>query len=95
MMKKVVINNINYEILENKNKCFDLDEIQKKLEDIDYFLDFDYIFGDYSYDKVRLKGFNDNKNEKCTEINDINQLENYKNNYCSYGSDTFLLKKID
>ena len=53
-----------------------------------------YIFGDFSYDKVRLKGYNDSSNKKATKINDIKGLEEYKKNYCSYGARTFLLKKI-
>lgn len=94
-MKKVTINDIKYELLEDDNKCFDLDEIKTKLEDIDYFSKFDYIFGDYSYDKLRLKGFYDEKNSEVKDINNIKQLDNYKKNYCSYGCNTYLLKKID
>ena len=94
-MKKVIINENSYEIIENDNNCFDEEEIKQKLIDTDYFSNFDYIFGDYSYDKVRLKGFNDSKNSEVKRINDIKQLDNYKKNYCSYGSNTFLLKKIN
>ena len=93
-MKKVKINEIEYELVKDDD-CFDLDEIVKKLKDIDYFSSFDYIFGDYSYDKVRLKGFLDKKNPKVKEINNIDNLEDYKKNYCSFGCKTFLLKKVD
>lgn len=93
-MKKVVINDINYELVEDDN-CFDLDEVKEKLNDTDYFSPFDYIFGDYSYDKVRLKGFYDKKNEKVKDINNIENIESYKKDYCSYGSKTFLLKKVN
>lgn len=94
-MKKVVLNNIEYEIKENIDNCLDIDEITEKLADIDYFTPYDYIFGDYSYDKIRLKGFYDSKNEKVKEINDIKNLDTYKKEYCNYGSRTFLLKKLD
>ena len=60
----------------------------------EYFADFDYIFGDFSYDKVRLKGYNDSTNKKANKINNIKGLEDYKKNYCSYGAKTFLLKKV-
>ncbi|MBR3049678.1 MAG: YutD family protein [Bacilli bacterium] len=93
-MKKVKINEIEYELVKDDD-CFDLDEIVEKLKDIDYFSSFDYIFGDYSYDKVRLKGFLDKKNPKVKEINNIDNLEDYKKNYCSFGCKTFLLKKVD
>ena len=60
----------------------------------DYFEPFDYIFGDYSNDKVRLKGYYDSQNKKATKINDIQYVEDYKKDYCNYGAKTFLLKKI-
>ena len=93
-MKNISINNIKYEIVENDNQCFNIEEVKEKLEDIDYFSDFDYIFGDFSYDKLRLKGFNNSDNKNFKKINDIKCLDEYKKNYCSYGSNTFLLKKI-
>ena len=93
-MKKVKLNNLEYEIVENVNNCFNHDEVQEKLVDIDYFNEFDYIFGDFSYDKVRLKGFNDSNSKNVNKINDIKMLDDYKKNYCSYGANTFLLKKI-
>ena len=60
----------------------------------DYFDDYDYIFGDYSYEKMRLKGFYDSNNKKVKDINDIKYLDDYIRDYCSYGAKVFLLKKI-
>lgn len=91
-MKKVTIEKNEYEILKNEKNALDLDEVIEKITD--YFYEFDYIFGDYSYDKLRLKGFNDEKNENIREYNNINGLEKYIENYCSYGAKYFLLKKI-
>ena len=93
-MKKIKLNDIEYEIIENINNCFDLEAVQERIKDIDYFDNYDYIFGDYSYDKFRLKGFNDSNSKNTNKINDIQTIEEYKKNYCSYGSNTFLLKKI-
>ena len=90
-MKKVEINGQEYEVVENIGDCIDINELKKKITE--YFDDFDYIFGDYSYEKVRLKGYNDASNKKVNKINNIKGLENYKKNYCSYGAKTFLLKK--
>ena len=94
-MKKITLNGINYEIKENVDNCFDLEEINEKIADTDYFESYDYIFGDYSYDKVRLKGFYDSNNSNVKEINDIKNLDIYKKDYCNYGAKTFLLKKLD
>ncbi len=59
----------------------------------EYFLEFDYVFGDYSYGKLRLKGFYDSDNKKVRKINDIKILDKYIVEYCAPGSKTFLLKK--
>lgn len=90
-MKNIIINDIEYEIIQNDD-CIDVEELKEKITD--YFDRFDYIFGDYAYDKVRLKGYFDSKNKDRTPINDIKNLEEYKNNYCSFGCRTFLLKKV-
>lgn len=91
-MKTVELNGHKYEIIENKDNCLNIDEIKEKVTE--YFDNFDYIFGDFAYDKVRLKGFNDSSNKNATKINNIKGLEEYKKNYCSYGAKTFLLKKV-
>lgn len=91
-MKKIEINNHEYEILENVGNCLNIDEIRDRITD--YFDSYDYIFGDISYEKVRLKGFNDPTNKNVNKINNIKDLESYKENYCSYGANTFLLKKV-
>lgn len=91
-MKKVVINNVEYEVIRNDQDCIDIDLLQEKITD--YFDAYDYIFGDYAYEKVRLKGYYDSNNKNANKINDIKFLDDYIKEYCSYGSKVFLLKKI-
>ena len=91
-MKKIVINEKEYEVVENDNDCINEEELSEKLTD--YFDDYDYIFGDYAYEKLRLKGYYDSKNKKANKINEIKTNKEYKEKYCSYGARTFLLKKI-
>ncbi|MBR3211106.1 MAG: YutD family protein [Bacilli bacterium] len=91
-MKNIEINGKKYELVRNDGDCFDLDTIRERVTD--YFDDYDYIFGDIAYEKVRLKGYYDSKNKKAKKINDIKFLEDYIKNYCSYGAKVFLLKKI-
>ena len=91
-MKKIKINEVEYEIVKDEKGCINKEELEEKITD--YFDPFDYIFGDYAYEKVRLKGFYDSDNKKANEINDISKLDDYILNYCSYGAKTFLLKKI-
>ena len=91
-MKKIEINGIKYEIIRNDNNCINEEELQEKVTE--YFTPYDYIFGDYSYEKVRLKGYNESNNPKVTKINDIKYLDDYIANYCSYGAKVFLVKKV-
>lgn len=90
-MKTITINDTIYEIIENDGDCFNKDEFLSKCTD--YFYPYDYIFGDYSYETLRLKGFYNSESASASTINDIKELEDYKINYCSYGAKTFLLKK--
>lgn len=91
-MKTVEINNVKYEVINNDNDCLDPEDLKEKITD--YFDNYDYIFGDFSYDKVRLKGYYDSSNKKATKINNIAGLEEYKKLYCNFGCKSFLLKKI-
>ena len=93
-MKKnrVKINDFEYEIIRNDSDCFDEAEVSERVTD--YFDDYDYIFGDYAYEKVRLKGYYDSNNKKANKINNIKFLDDYIKNYCSYGAKVFLLKKV-
>ena len=83
--KEIEINGIKYLVVRNDNDCVDVELLSEKITD--YFDDFDYICGDFAYDKVRLKGFYDSSN-------DIKNLDDYEKNYCCYGARLFLLKKI-
>ena len=80
----------NYKIIKGKEN-FNYDVIKELFTE--YFLDYDYVFGDYSYGKLRLKGFYDSNNKKVKKINDIKILDKYIAQYCAPGSKTFLLKK--
>jgi len=93
-MKKIELNKYNYELIENIDNCFNVEEISELISDLDYFDNFDYIFGDYSYGKIRLKGFYEDNNPNVKSINSISLLDDYKINYCSPGAKSFLLKKI-
>ena len=86
------INNKKYELVKDEDRCFDFETITEKVTD--YFDDYDYIFGDFAYGKVRLKGFYESKNKKAKRINDIKYLEDYIKEYCAFGAKYFLLKKI-
>ena len=62
----MVINNIKYEIIKDDNHTCD-EELLKEMM-TDYFASYDYIVGDWSYNKLRLKGFNDKSNKNPWKI---------------------------
>lgn len=92
-MKNINFNGSNYELIKDDFNVFNCDDFLEKVTD--YFDPFDYIFGDYSYDKLRLKGYYYDNNKKASDINKIKTLDHYIKNYCSYGAKWFLLKKIN
>ena len=91
-MKKVSLLDNEYNIVKDENGVFDLEMVSSLATD--YFKPYDYIFGDFSYGKVRLKGFYDNNNKKANKINRIGFLEEYIKNYCSFGCKYFLIEKV-
>ena len=91
-MKKYEFLGAEYILEKDEGNIFDYDDIKERITD--YFLPFDYIFGDLSYNIIRLKGFYASSSKNAREINDIKCLDNYLKSYCSYGCKWFLLKKI-
>ena len=76
-----------YSLVENEKDCFSAPLVEEKITD--YFLPFDYIFGDFAYDKL---GEEDADSIEVKEYNNIENLATYKKDHCAYGSATFLLK---
>ena len=87
----IELNGINYKLIKNYRDAFDIDAVVEKATD--YFNDYDYIFGDWAYGKVRLKGYYKDNNPKVTKINNINNLDDYIKNNCAYDCKYFLLEK--
>lgn len=90
-MKKVTINDIEYEIMEDNNG-FNLEDVTELLTD--YFYPYDYIIGDWSYGKLRLKGFYDKENKNCNKFNSFKNKHNYIKENCAYGCKYFIIHKI-
>lgn len=90
-MKKVKLLEQDYNLIKDENNAFDLETLSTLATD--YFKPYDYIFGDYSYGKLRLKGFYNDKNKNANKINKISTLDEYIKDYCAYGCKYFLLEK--
>lgn len=88
---KILLNNNEYELIKEYKNAFNLEDIVALFTD--YFNDFDYILGDYAYNKLRLKGFYDDRHKKAIDINKYSYIEEYVNKYCAYECRYFILKK--
>ena len=91
-MKKIILDNNEYELIEDNGDCFSESEIKEKYTD--YFNEFDYILGDYSYNKLRLKGFCEKNNKRFNKINDYNTKNRYLETLCAYKCKYFVLKRV-
>ena len=60
----------------------------------EYFDNFDYIIGDYAYNKLRLKGFCKKENKNCNEINTYEKKDEYISNFCAYDARYFVLERV-
>lgn len=91
-MKYVIINDQKFDLIENYKDAFILEDIQNKLTD--YFDIYDYIVGDYAYNKLRLKGFCKKENKNCNNINDFELKTKYISDFCAYDARYFVLERI-
>lgn len=92
-MKEIKINKYNYKLIKEEKDAFDLEEVTAKVTD--YFNIYDYIVGDWSYGKLRLKGFTKKNNKNYKKLNDFDNLDNYLEEYCAFGCRYFILEKIN
>ncbi len=89
----IELENNKYELIKDSRNGYDLEALTEKFTD--YFVDYDYIVGDWAYGKLRLKGFNEKGNKNYKKLNDISLLDEYIEKYCAYGCKYFVLKKIN
>lgn len=92
-MKKIEINNNNYELIKNYKNGFELEPLIELCKETDYFDTYDYIFGDWAYGKLRLKGLYDKKNPKYNSNNAYDNIDSYIKKYCAYECKYFIIKK--
>ena len=90
-MKKVKIEDKEYEIIKEYHDGYNEEEFINKCTD--YFYDYDYVVGDWAYGKLRLKGFYDDKNKKCKDFNNYSNLDKYLKENCAFDCAYFVAKR--
>lgn len=85
------VNGLKYKLIKNYKDAFDKDDFLNKFTD--YFYDYDYVVGDISYGKLRLKGFYLKGSAGFNSVNDYDNLERYLKENCSYDCKYFILEK--
>jgi Uncharacterized protein conserved in bacteria len=93
MVNKYEIDNKIYELIENYKEKFSLEDVKEKYTE--YFEEYDFIVGDFAYDKLRLKGFCEKHNKNFKPINDKERIKKYIKEDCAYECAYFILKKVD
>lgn len=93
IMKYLIIKDRKYELLKNYKDAFSIEAITEKLTE--YFYMYDYIVGDFSYGKLRLKGFCKKENQNFRASNDYDTLNSYIKNYCAYDCKYFVLENLE
>ena len=88
----ISVGDFNFKLIENNRECFDKEEFEGLFTE--YFYDFDYIVGDYAYNKLRLKGFYKDSNKKSKELNKFSKKDDYVKNNCAYKCKYFVLERI-
>lgn len=91
-METILLEEQKYKIHDNYKDGFDLEILKERFTE--YFLPFDYVLGDWSYGKVRLKGFYDSQNKKCSEINNVKDYKTYLEKHCANDCRYFIIKKV-
>ena len=87
----IEVENNKYKLIKDYKNGFDLDEFVNHYTD--FFEDYDYLVGDIAYNKLRLKGFYDEKNKKAKDINNYKNLDKYLEEYCATDCKYYILKK--
>lgn len=89
----ILVDNVKYKVIRNYKDALKIEDLEGKITE--YFDGFDYILGDYAYDKLRLKGFNEKTNKNFKPINDFSQIDAYIDKYCAYGCRYFVISRVN
>lgn len=82
-----------YQIKTNYRDALDLELLEERYSDL--LEKYDYIVGDMSYGKLRLRGFYHDSNKKAPIDMKFSHLDDYLLEYCSFGCAYFVLESLE
>lgn len=85
----LVVGDYHLSLVKNHKEAFDLTAFNQRFSEI--LLKYDYLVGDWSNEQLRLKGFY-NEQKAFKNLNTIQRLDDYLNEYCSFGCAYFVLE---
>jgi uncharacterized protein YutD len=81
-----------YELIQNYRDAWDPEAFKQRYSEV---LDrYDYIIGDWGYEKLRLKGFLRDNHPKANRDTAYSGITDYINEYCNFGCAYFVLQKV-
>lgn len=81
-----------YELIRNYRDAWDPEAFKQRYSEV---LDrYDYIIGDWGYEKLRLKGFLRDNHPKANRDTAYSGITDYINEYCNFGCAYFVLQKV-
>ncbi|GAF42007.1 transcriptional regulator [Agrilactobacillus composti DSM 18527 = JCM 14202] len=89
---KILINGVDYEMIENHKDAFNVDVLNDRYSDI--LNKYDYIVGDWGYDQLRLRGFYRDNNHQANRDQLFSTVEDYLYEYCNFGCAYFVLHRL-
>lgn len=88
----LMINGQPYEVVRDYREGFQEEKFLERYSEV--LKKYDYIVGDWGYEKLRLKGFFEDNNKKANFDARISTLNDYLYEYCNFGCAHFVLKKL-
>ena len=92
-MEYLIINDRKYSLVKDFKNGYDESIVREKLND--FFYMYNYIVGDWSYGKLRLKGFCIKGNPNYRKTNDYSNVDTYIKENCANECRYFILENLD
>lgn len=89
--ENIVAEDYHLQLVKNHKDAFDMTSFNQRFSEL--LLKYDFIVGDWSNDQLRLKGFYKDE-QSGNKLNFIQRLDDYLNEYCSFGCAYFILQNL-